>query len=177
MKRGRKPGSLVNATCCICRAVVQARSAGINFRCQACIESGRLVDGVLSRRSMGKHYAGLQVQAAIREGRLPDPATLQCVDCAAPALEYEHRDYNQPLMVVPICRSCNLRRGPAIPVAGTLFKIVKSGGTPYRSRHSTRLLLKQLGHSTEVLDSMPATLTHAHWVQLLPLFEQVSEAA
>ena len=37
-----------------------------------------------------------------------------CVDCGARASCYDHRDYNKPLDVDPVCRSCNYKRGPAI---------------------------------------------------------------
>lgn len=54
------------------------------------------------------------VAKAIREGRLEHPRGMACVDCGGVAIEYEHRDYTQPLKVEPICRGCNLRRGPAL---------------------------------------------------------------
>lgn len=57
-----------------------------------------------------------QVAAAIRRGLLPPAKTLVCVDCGAQARDWEHRDYNKPLDVVPVCRPCNFRRGPAIPL-------------------------------------------------------------
>lgn len=57
-----------------------------------------------------------QVARAIRRGELPHPVRdcLKCTDCSGNAIEYDHRDYNQPLAVQPVCRRCNLRRGPAI---------------------------------------------------------------
>lgn len=57
------------------------------------------------------HY---EVARAIRLGNLPHPSKFVCVDCNVPAIEYDHRDYAQPLAVDPVCRRCNLRRGPAI---------------------------------------------------------------
>ncbi len=36
-----------------------------------------------------------------------------CVDCGAPASDWDHRDYDKPLDVVPVCRRCNVLRGPA----------------------------------------------------------------
>jgi hypothetical protein len=54
------------------------------------------------------------VWKAVREGLLPNPKTLQCVDCDRPAQCYDHRDYNRPLNVWPVCRKCNYRRGSAI---------------------------------------------------------------
>lgn len=48
----------------------------------------------------------------VRSGRMPRPQTLLCVDCGVRAEEYDHRDYLRPLDVVPVCQSCNKRRGP-----------------------------------------------------------------
>lgn len=53
------------------------------------------------------------VRKAVREGRLPDWRHLACVDCGRPSIGYEHRDYSKKLDVVPICVSCNYKRGPA----------------------------------------------------------------
>ena len=49
-------------------------------------------------------------------GLLPSASVFPCVDCAAPAVDYEHRDYNRPLAVEPVCRRCNLARGAAVPL-------------------------------------------------------------
>jgi hypothetical protein len=57
------------------------------------------------------------VARAIRDGKLPRlNGSIQCVDCGAPAEDYDHREYARPLDVQPVCRSCNLRRGPASDV-------------------------------------------------------------
>jgi hypothetical protein len=52
---------------------------------------------------------------------------MQCVDCGAQARDYDHRDYNKPLEVNPVCRRCNLRRGPAIEVAGLVRRVIAEG--------------------------------------------------
>jgi hypothetical protein len=57
--------------------------------------------------------AGTLVAKAIREGRLQRPSAFACVDCGRAAEQYDHRDYTQPLAVEPVCRSCNVLRGPA----------------------------------------------------------------
>jgi len=62
-----------------------------------------------------KTRASNQVQKAIREGRLLKPTNYQCADCGKPATQYDHRDYRKPLDVAPVCRSCNIRRGPGLP--------------------------------------------------------------
>lgn len=53
------------------------------------------------------------VHRAVEAGRLKNILRQFCVDCGAPAWEYDHRDYSKPLDVEPTCRSCNARRGPA----------------------------------------------------------------
>lgn len=57
--------------------------------------------------------AASAVKREVKEGRLPRPSTLVCVDCGRPAEQYDHRDYSKPLQVDPVCRSCNVLRGPA----------------------------------------------------------------
>ena len=65
----------------------------------------------------GKNRAGLAVHKAKDRGELPHLmcGDIPCVDCGAPARDYDHRDYNKPLDVEPVCRRCNILRGPAIP--------------------------------------------------------------
>ena len=53
------------------------------------------------------------VLKAIMDGKLAPPRTLACADCGKAAYGYDHRDYDRPLDVEPICRSCNHKRGPA----------------------------------------------------------------
>ena len=55
-----------------------------------------------------------KVRRAIIKGLIPFPYLLACVDCGKKAQIYEHRDYTKPLEVVPVCRCCNSKRGPAI---------------------------------------------------------------
>ena len=55
-----------------------------------------------------------KVNYAKYSGRLPYlTGAINCVDCAEPATRYDHRDYDKPLDVEPVCRSCNQKRGPA----------------------------------------------------------------
>lgn len=61
------------------------------------------------------HKAHQYTSRAIRDGYLPKPSTLICLDCGAPAQVYDHRDYNKPLDVEPVCHACNVKRGPAKP--------------------------------------------------------------
>lgn len=54
------------------------------------------------------------VAGAIRKGLLVHPRLLDCADCGKQARDYDHRDYSKPLVVEPVCRSCNKLRGPGI---------------------------------------------------------------
>lgn len=72
-----------------------------------------------ANRRNGAYQAYRAVNAAVQSGRLPRAKTQKCVDCGKQAHGYDHRDYNKPLDVVPVCQSCNKLRGPAIPLGGT----------------------------------------------------------
>ena len=51
----------------------------------------------------------------IKAGQLaPLNGTIPCQDCGAPATEYDHRDYQKPEEVEPVCRLCNVLRGHAL---------------------------------------------------------------
>lgn len=68
-------------------------------------------------RHLASARTGHMVKAAIRAGYLhPLDGSIYCVDCGATAEVYDHRDYSRPLVVEPVCRSCNCRRGPGAPV-------------------------------------------------------------
>ena len=71
--------------------------------------------GVLSFRLQA--VAHRHVRNAIGRGDLTHPKFLTCVDCSKPAKCYDHRDYSKPLQVEPVCGSCNVKRGPAIPLS------------------------------------------------------------
>jgi hypothetical protein len=54
---------------------------------------------------------------AMQKGRLLDlsKANVQCVDCGKRALVWDHRDYTKPMLVDPVCYSCNGLRGQGEP--------------------------------------------------------------
>ena len=56
-------------------------------------------------------YAKMKGLLPMLDGSVP------CVDCGKPAHSYDHRDYEKPLDVEPVCRSCNRRRPRAEPLA------------------------------------------------------------
>lgn len=47
------------------------------------------------------------VRNAIRSGKLPPATGKECHNCGKPAIGYDHRDYEFPLDVLPVCKSCN----------------------------------------------------------------------
>jgi hypothetical protein len=93
--------------CADCNQVITGRENSAKF-CWACCD--------LRPRKNGQAQAASKVNQAVKKGLLPHVSTLICVDCGKPAQCYEHRDYNKPLEVVPTCKGCNIRRGPAIPL-------------------------------------------------------------
>jgi len=62
----------------------------------------------------GGSRASYLVNKAIKEGLIKPVKEFLCIDCGAQATCYDHRDYNKPLEVDPVCSKCNKRRGPAI---------------------------------------------------------------
>lgn len=65
------------------------------------------------QQSAERATASCAVRKAVNIGMLKPVKTCRCVDCGAPAADYDHRDYSRPLAVEPVCRSCNIRRGIA----------------------------------------------------------------
>lgn len=62
-----------------------------------------------------KHKAHSMVAAAIKNKDLPVlDGSIKCADCPKPATQYDHRDYDRPLMVEPVCAACNRRRGAGL---------------------------------------------------------------
>lgn len=71
----------------------------------------RPIDARPQRRA--NQRACWEVQKAIARGDLRPPTDFACDDCGRPAEMYDHRDYSKPLEVRPVCRGCNVVRGPA----------------------------------------------------------------
>jgi len=94
-------------TCADCGCEFQELNAR---RCDPC----RHANYVYRRYASGQMSAISAVAKARRIGQLSPPTDFACADCGKPATEYDHRDYNKPLDVAPVCRGCNRRRGYAI---------------------------------------------------------------
>lgn len=72
-----------------------------------------------------------KVFEAVKKGILPKlDGAIPCADCGRPAQVYDHRDYSRPLDVVPVCKRCNIRRGPAEQTAPLWRKKLSSRLTP-----------------------------------------------
>ncbi|MCK5603513.1 hypothetical protein KAR91_16635 [Candidatus Pacearchaeota archaeon] len=76
-----------------------------NHQAKYCIKCSGARDKV-----KGKAHAA--VNKATLNGLLrPLRGMTECVDCGKPATCYDHRDYDKPLDVDPVCHSCDKRRG------------------------------------------------------------------
>lgn len=65
-----------------------------------------------------RNRAYVAVNKAVKEGKLKNLKTeyVKCVECGHRAEMYDHRDYNKPLQVEPICNACNVSRGTIAPL-------------------------------------------------------------
>jgi len=91
--------------CCVCNGDIVGREHSAKL-CWPCADP----------KKRGVTDAINKVKKAVKKGLLVSAKKLQCLDCGLPAFCYDHRDYNKPLEVEPVCRSCNYRRGSAIPL-------------------------------------------------------------
>lgn len=105
--------------CTMCGKDISQRHSLTRY-CQDCVgkRSYQLLKqrGGLREVNPGQYLALQMVNLAVRHGLLAPVKTKFCVDCGKPAAHYDHRDYNRPLDVEPVCVRCNVRRGPAIPL-------------------------------------------------------------
>lgn len=91
--------------CVHCHGVFYAREkrTGNKKYCVECGEQARLA----------KERAQRHVKNAIKAGKILPATSYECWDCGKPADRYDHRNYDKPLDVQPVCCACNGRRGPA----------------------------------------------------------------
>lgn len=164
----RRAGSYCHFKCRVCGTVERTRGGSHLFRCSDCRAKGRGLDAHAIWSSLGKDWASAAAHSAVRAGRLPHPSTLACVDCDGPAVEYEHRDYNRPLAVEPICRRCNLLRGPAVPIRGGVERLLDAGLMPYRLRTSFEKLCATMGKPEAAYGITSAKMTIDDWRERWP---------
>ena len=73
----------------------------------------------LKKKEIGGLAPLRAVRNAVERGNLPSlrVCTIMCVDCKKErATMYDHRNYNFPLWVEPVCNRCNQKRGKALPL-------------------------------------------------------------
>ena len=70
----------------------------------------------LYQKKIGAIRAKYCIHEEIKHERLKSLSKniIKCTDCSRRARCYDHRDYNFPLTVEPVCISCNKTRGSAI---------------------------------------------------------------
>lgn len=115
------PGGKVDRTpaptnCEICNASLAGRKGAPKY-CVDCAPQAY----VLNRRNRPKNTdndtSRKVTKYAVKVGFLPPPTEFDCQDCGRVKAEcYDHRDYNKPLDVDPVCLRCNSSRGRGIPL-------------------------------------------------------------
>lgn len=161
----RKPGTLSLYTCCVCGTKERARGGNHAYRCVACKDSGlehRSRTAIKAYRKGAATAHGI-VSSAITAGEIPHPKDCVCADCGAPAAEYDHRDYNAPMAIEPVCRPCNRRRGHAIPRHGYIADSIARGEAPYRIKVRVQRFFADLGITSASLEAASKYLTVSDW--------------
>lgn len=97
----------------------RGKKARPTLRCATCAAQRR------QHNEAVRNAAYRAVAKAVKAGALKRPYGQSCADCGRPAEVFDHRDYSKPLQVEPVCRSCNVMRGPA--------DVWPEGGRPNRS--------------------------------------------
>lgn len=101
--RGIDEHGAIDCICPCCGETYQRAKKWGARKCLRCESIIRLAQAI----------AHSDVCVAIRKGLLRPASEFPCSDCGCKAVEYDHRDYSQPLKVDPVCRGCNLKRGTA----------------------------------------------------------------
>ena len=102
----KTPGALSRFVCTSCCGVELAAGGNTGFLCADCKPADHYTKAP-------QYLAHKAVATARRKGDLKPPSDFDCVDCGCKASVYDHRDYSKPLDVEPVCRRCNILRGPA----------------------------------------------------------------
>ena len=72
-----------------------------------------------------RNWAVGVVQMSKYKNLLESASKKKCVDCGNNANHWEHRNYSRPLLIEPVCQSCNIKRGKT----EELFICKTCGGT------------------------------------------------
>lgn len=135
--------------CLICLGKNKAELGKSNlFVCDECQSEMK------KRRSIlrGQEAAKVCVAKATKRGMLPrvrfNKGEAWCRDCGFYASSYDHRDYNKPLAVDPVCWECNVLRGPAVPLSGyrdPYLKFYPVLDLPFRARRWLKNKVEERG--------------------------------
>jgi len=83
--------------------------------CLVCLSERQRIGNIGANRIAGGRVATNIISRQVRKGYRQKASKYKCADCGKSAHVWEHRDYNKPLAVEPVCFSCNRKRGSAIP--------------------------------------------------------------
>jgi hypothetical protein len=61
-------------------------------------------------RKRKRIHAETVIAIRVKNGTMPHAWELTCADCGGQARDYHHEDYDKPMKVVPLCRSCHKKR-------------------------------------------------------------------
>jgi len=111
LKRMKIDGVYVCIDCKVKTERSFIRSRNVRMRCIPCG-----IKHTMRKRKI-KSAAHRAVANAIKAGILKPAKDCICVDCGGQAQCYDHRFYSKPLDVVPVCRACNVCRGPTQDLA------------------------------------------------------------
>ena len=92
----------------------------------------------------------VKAQVEVLRAKLPSVHALQCEDCPRPAQCYDHRYYERPLEVAPVCFSCNTLRGPANDIRSMARKALGLDGHPKTYKPVKRIKKVLLTDSTDL---------------------------
>lgn len=105
-KERPKPKGNETFRCIRCNAVFYKRTDRGHGSKRYCLECEHEKEKAMDR-------AGYRIKKAIKAGKILPATSYECWDCSEPADRYDHRNYDKPLDVQPVCARCNRRRGPA----------------------------------------------------------------
>lgn len=112
-----------------------------------CQKNRSQVKFISTYREAQKYAAGM-TSRAISAGRLLTfrNAHIKCVDCGNKAYHYEHRSYNHPEIVEPVCRKCN-RKAILFLICPINFQSRVRQGSPHENTSTEdRLLFQAIQH-------------------------------
>ena len=103
--------------CALCGVELHNIKGGRKYCISCAFDSSSRAVWRKSRKPANDNEKAREItKCAVKVGFLPHPTDFLCADCQQPAKCYDHRDYNKPLDVEPVCMSCNAKRGRGVPL-------------------------------------------------------------